>query len=143
MLGRGLKPTPDLNQFCKQQWENYAQAIAETIEASHNHIVEDLLPSGQQVLFVRYENLRDNPKVVLDECFRFIFLEKSLKGSYLEIRINQAVEMYRKNELDYQLRRYEESITQSSKLFSNEVLTKIKLSLRSYNMFYFYYNSLF
>ena len=50
--------------------------------------------------------------------------------------------MYRKNELDYQLRRYEESITQSHKLFSNEVLTKIKLPLRSYNMFYLYYNRL-
>ena len=50
--------------------------------------------------------------------------------------------MYHKNEQDYHHKSFDESITHSHKLFSKEIQQKIKPHLKSYNMFYRYFNSL-
>ena len=75
-----------------ETWNNLITDSAEVIADYHKRVIEEVA-SSVSTYFIRYEDLRNDPKNTLNKIFCFILNEPVLTGTNCERRIHQVVNL--------------------------------------------------
>ena len=92
------------------------------------------------VIFLKFEELRKEPRDHLFDVFRFLLAKKNLSGTYIEHRIEEVLAMGHEVTHAYKLKTTDGKFNVAMDRFTPELQRHVKTELANYCQFFGYFN---
>lgn len=103
-----------------------------------NDCLERIKNNKVPIMFLKFEELRKEPKEHLTDVFRFLLCKKDLSGSYVEHRIEEVLAMGHEATQAYKMKNHDGKFNAIDR-FTPELQQHIKTELAPYCQFFDYF----
>ena len=136
---QSLTPKEEYYKDFPETWDTFLRAVTPVISESFKMLRESI---SKQIptYYCRYEDLRNDPKTVLTEIFRFILDVPRFEGTVVEKRIQDIAAEGSDLKAIYKLKTHSNNMNRNAFMYSEEQMDYLKSELKDVLFFFGYTN---